>query len=247
PTYLFLRGDTVLGHLTTIPVKVLAGGRTRPGYWLVGFMVHPEHRNGPIGFWLLKEAVGDLPLAFSLTVQTGPQPPFDRMGFSKVGVVPNLIRPLNSARMLSRLDLDAIGVGSAHPMRKRLLAIARAPYVATPVGAAIDAALRLYADIRSPSGIVRFSDSAPLEHEIKALWTSVCDSVAPTALRDSAYLLRRYEPGATSPYRWVTVHDGGNLRGLLVLRAPRAEGDPRLAGIRVATIADILCDPRERV
>jgi hypothetical protein len=70
--------------------------------------------------------------------------------------------------------------------------------------------------------------------------------LAPVAQRNAAYLIRRYPIGEGSPYRWIAARDRHGLRGVLVLRAPRDAGDPRLAGIRVATIADLLVDPRDR-
>ncbi|HEX5065482.1 MAG TPA: GNAT family N-acetyltransferase [Myxococcota bacterium] len=244
PTYLFLRGGEVLGHLTTIPVQVLAAGRARPGFWLIGFMVHPEHRNGPIGFLLMKEAVAELPLVLSLTVQTGPQRIFQHMKFAHLGVVPNRIRPLRSARMLARLDLDALGAG-ATGARRRILGLSRAPGVAAAAGTALDLALRASSALRSPRGRHEIAEEVPSRDEIDALWTSAREALAPAAQRDAAYLVRRYEVGAGSPYRWITARERGRLRGLLTLRAPRAEGDARLAGIRVATIADLVYDPRE--
>jgi len=45
------------------------------------------------------------------------------------------------------------------------------------------------------------------------------------------------------PYRSLGVIQDGALRGLAVIRASRANGDPRLRGIRVATLSDLVYDP----
>src|SRR5262249_53491145 len=156
----------------------------------------------------------------------GPQRIFQHMKFAHLGVVPNRIRPLRSARMLSRLDLDALGAG-ATGARRRIFGIARAPGIAAAAGAALDLALRAWAALRSPRGRHEIAEEVPSRDEIDALWASARDALAPAAQRDAAYLVRRYEVGAGSPYRWITARERGRLRGLLTLREPRAEGDAR--------------------
>ena len=61
---------------------------TEPAYWLIGFMVHPEHRNGPIGFLLLKQAVRDLEITLSLTVQQTTIRLLTAVGFRELGTCP---------------------------------------------------------------------------------------------------------------------------------------------------------------
>src|SRR5213593_994324 len=73
PTFLFLQRGRVLGHVTTIPVRLHAAGTSRPGHWVKGLMVVPEHRNGPVGMLLLKEAVRQLDLAMAMVVQPAPR------------------------------------------------------------------------------------------------------------------------------------------------------------------------------
>lgn len=59
---------------------------------------------------------------------------------------------------------------------------------------------------------------------------------APT--RDGAYLRGRYlgEDG----YRLLGVYEAGALAGFAAVRPPRADGDPRLNGVRVATVSELV-------
>src|SRR5882757_349874 len=48
PTFVFVKGDDIVGHVTTIPVQLSSFAKTVAAHWIVGFMVLPEHRNGQI-------------------------------------------------------------------------------------------------------------------------------------------------------------------------------------------------------
>jgi hypothetical protein len=61
--------------------------------------------------------------------------------------------------------------------------------------------------------------------------------------RDAAYLRAHYQ---APDYRWIGVRRGGQLAAFGVLRLPRAHGDARLLGIRVATIADMVAHPEDQ-
>ena len=56
PTYIALQAGRVLGYVTSIPIRLWDGERDWGAYWIKGLMVHPEFRNGPIGYLLLKAA-----------------------------------------------------------------------------------------------------------------------------------------------------------------------------------------------
>ena len=61
PTWIALQAGRVLGYVTTIPVRFWDGERSWPAYWIKGLMVLPEYRNGPIGYAVMKAAIGRLP------------------------------------------------------------------------------------------------------------------------------------------------------------------------------------------
>jgi hypothetical protein len=245
PTYLFVQRGEVLGHLTTIPVRLRAGGIDRAAYWLIGFMVHPQHRNGPIGFLLLKQAVRDLEITLSLTVQQTTMRLLTAVGFRELGTLPNYLRPLRPGRILSRLDPENLGLDEL-PLAVRMAAsAARLPMVASAAGVAAAAGLAVWATVYGrPGRGTREQDGAQaLGVNADALWNDCRDRLGCVPVRDAAYLRWRYDVSSGGPYRALGVTQDGAPRGLAVIRAPRADGDPRLRGIRVATLSDLVYDP----
>ena len=245
PTYLFMQRGEVLGHLTTIPVRLRAAGIDRAAYWLIGFMVHPQHRNGPIGFLLLKQAVHDLEIMLSLTVQQTTIRLLTAVGFREIGTLPNYLRPLRPGRILSKLDPEVLGLGGL-PAAVRIAArAARVPMVAGGAGLAVGAGLRVWAAVLGRPGRGTREHDSPQALEVSAdtLWNDCRDRLGCVAGRGAAYFRWRYETSPGGPYRSVGVTQHGALRGLAVIRVPRANGDPRLQGIRVATLSDLVYDP----
>ena len=113
PTFLFLLGGRAIGHVGSIPVRVWGAAGVRPAHWVKGLMVLPEHRNGPVGFLLLKDAMRHLELAMAMVVQPEARRLFQALGFADVGVLPNALRVLHPSRVLRRLD--SAGVGGMSP------------------------------------------------------------------------------------------------------------------------------------
>lgn len=250
PTYLFVQRNRMLGHLTTIPVRLRAGGVERPAYWFIGFMVRPEHRNGPIGFGLLKRAVAELELTLSLTVQQTTVRLLTAVGFRHIGVLPNYARLIRPDRVLAQIDLDALGItGLPGPLR-RMVRLMRFRAASVVAGLAARTALAAWTTINgSPGrGFVGCNSIALPDTRLDALWYDCRDVVGCVGVRDAAYLSWRYGTSSTGDYRTVMVSEGNVLRGIAIVRVPRVEGDPRLGGIRVATLSDLLYDPaRTRV
>jgi len=245
PTYLFLQQGRVLGHLTTIPVRLRAGGLDRAAYWLIGFMVHPQHRNGPIGFLLLKQAVRDLEITLSLTVQQATIRLLTAMGFRELGTLPNYLRPLRPGRIMSKLDPEALGLTGLSMAVRMAARAGRLPMASSVAGLAASAGLGVWVALNGrPARGGREHDGANvLGVSADALWKDCRDRLGCVAGRDSAYLRWRYDVSPAGPYRSLGVTEDGALRGLAVIRAPRANGDPRLRGIRVATLSDLVYDP----
>ena len=244
PTYLFMKDDRVLGHLSTIPVHVRAGATVRPAYWFIGFMVRPESRNGPIGYLLLKQASHELELTLSLTVAQPSIRLFRSVGFTEIGVVPNYVRMLRPGRVLRQIDLDAIGLAGLPPLLRRAVGLAQAPGLAELVGGAARVGIGLWSAIRTPTftgpRVVEGAGPAPA---LDQLWADTEPAVWFAAARDAEYLGWRYPTGAMQPYGAIHAEAAGRLRGVAYVRRPRAEGDPRLKGIKVATLSDWIFDP----
>lgn len=242
PTYLLLQDGRVLGHLSTIPVLVDALGERRPAYWFIGFMVRPEHRNGPIGYLLLKEASRALELTLSLTVATASVRLFKAVGFSEMGIAANFIRLLRPGRVLRRIDLDAVGLGRLPGPVRRVVGLAQLPGLAEAAGAVSLAGVEAWSALRSPWGGVAVEGVPP--EGLDDLWTRVAPSLGNAAVRDGGYLDHRYPTGERGPYEAVRLMEGPLVRGAAYVRRPRDDGDPRLKGIRIATLSDWIFDLR---
>ncbi|HWN80777.1 MAG TPA: hypothetical protein VNM87_01655, partial [Candidatus Udaeobacter sp.] len=57
---------------------------------------------------------------------------------------------------------------------------------------------------------------------------------------DGAYLEHRYGGRRARDYHVIPLRVAGELRGLAVLKRPSGAGDPRLRGIRVAVLSELL-------
>src|SRR5256885_9309948 len=114
PTFVFVKGDDIVGHVTTIPVQLSAFAKTVAAHWIVGFMVLPEHRNGLVGPLLIKEVNRSLDCALSLHVE----PPVLRIltGLKWVhkGILPQYLRVLNARGVSHNLQLSGVGALALH-------------------------------------------------------------------------------------------------------------------------------------
>jgi len=241
PSFIFLAGERVLGHLGTIPVRLWCRGADEPAHWLKGLMVVPSHRNGPVGFYLLREATRQLGCAMALVVELAARRLFVAHGFTDLGAIPNYLRILEPGKVLRQLDLEAIGLSGLPRGLAWALRTAQRPGMAAPAGAVLDGAFRLWAagaGIRSHRGIIQKPERIP-GGDLDPLWRRVRAGIGAGVARERAYIEGRYGRREASKYHFVTVGESGGLEGFGVIRAPRASGDPRLKGIRVAVLSEI--------
>ena len=103
---------------------------------------------------------------------------------------------------------------------------------------------------RTIKGVSYFLDVGNPEEvdlsDCQDLWRRVGSMITATPVRDGAYLCWRYDTSENGPYRLATVREGSRLAGVAVVRRPRAKGDPRLSGIRVATLSELIFQPNRR-
>lgn len=248
PTFLVLSGDRAVGHVGTIPIRLWYRGRAWPVHWVKGLMVLPEHRNGPVGFLVLKEAIKHLDSALAMVVEAAPLRLFGALRFTDLGPLPNYLRVLRPARMLRRLDLERIELGAMSRRLRPLLGLLRRSGLAALAGHALGAGVAIVTAALGPS-----SRSLRVEYpprldadEVTRLWDSVRPGFPTGPVRDGAYLAWRYGTAPFSPYRVAVVREGDTLVGLSIVRRPRAEPDPRLGDVRVSVISDLLFSPERR-
>jgi len=248
PTWIARQAGRVLGYVTTIPVRFWDGERSWPAYWIKGLMVLPEYRNGPIGYAVMKAAVGRLPRSGGLAVASPARRLFVALGYTDLGAVRNWIRAIAPGRVLRRLDLAALGLQNLPRWAQGALKLAQATGAASALGwlggvflRAIAAAGRL----RAAGLLAQELDEPPAAAELDVLWQVSRTGTASAVVRDGRYLRERYETGPSSPYRWIGVRRAGALVGVGVVRQPRPDGDPRLRGIQLATLVDLVYDSAE--
>jgi GNAT superfamily N-acetyltransferase len=241
PTFLFLSGSQAIGHVTTIPIRLWSAGAERAAYWLKGLMVLPEHRNGPVGFLLLRDAIRQLDCTLAFVVQAAARRLFEGVGFSDLGGIPNHIRLLRPASVLRRLDPAAVGLGSLPPWLRLPLQVVRQPPLAQLAGHTLSGALRAWS---AASSLGANRSQAALEDGIEAdevgsLWNQVRRGIAAAPARNAAHVRSLGGGRRDSVYRWVLVRQGAGLVGYGAVRRPNRSGDARLGGIRVATLSDL--------
>lgn len=246
PRFLFLSDGDALGHIGTIPTRYWNGEVEHPAHWYKGFMVHPGHRNGPIGYLVLKEAVRHLGLSGALVVADAARKLFKALGFIDTGAIANYLLVLRPARVLRALDVEAVGLHGMAPWVPAAVRSAQRFGLASVAGVAATAGLALWRSAWS-TGTRGFycheGFDATSREDIDDLWRRARTGIGGAAVRNGAYVSWRYDSGLPYEVAWVRRRE--RLLGLAVVRKPRAggEADRRLRGIKVATLSDILFPP----
>ena len=251
PAALVFEGGRIIGYCGSIPQRLWDGTAERPAYWVKGLMVLPEYRNGPIGFLVVKELAAWLPRSTILTVAPAARRLFSALGYTDLGVVSNFVRPLRPGTMARRVDFTELGFASVPRWLRAGGRLVQRTGLATLAGATAGVAVDIAArTMRLAAGSLNASGAtgAPPATELDDLWHRARAGLAASQVRDGCYLRGRFgQPGGpeSNRYAFVTVRDAVGLAGVAVVRRPRVERDPRLRGIRVATLSDIVF-PAER-
>jgi hypothetical protein len=244
--YLFISDGEVLGHLGCIPARFWDGNHEHVGSWFNGFMVLPEHRNGPVGFSVLKEAIRKESLAAVLTVAEPSRRLFRALGFTDFGPVPNYLLLLRPGVVLRAIDFHNLGLGGSSRLASVLRLVQRtrtAPLIGALVGTGL-AAWKFVRRLGIPGVVgIELTGSLPSSEELSGLWRSIRTRLAGAQVRDASYIEWRYAKG--TDYEFSAARRNGELCGLAVVRRPRERSDERLAGLRVATVSDILFRPAD--
>jgi GNAT superfamily N-acetyltransferase len=244
PAVLFLSEGRVLGYCGSIPIAVWIGGKEQNADWVKGLMVLPEYRNGPIGFLLLKELLRRLDRPLSLVVSGAARRLLGALGMTDLGLIPNSVRLLNASAVLKKLDLQAMGISGRASGIARSVSLTKRLKMSPILGVCLDVGVLLKVKLCSASTRsleVDTSTKWPDKNELDCLWRGVRTGIAVASVRDSRYMLWRYRNA--SAYSIVKVRDEDKLQGLAVVRRPQEGGDPRLNGVRLSVLSDLLFSP----
>ncbi len=240
PTFLFLLGGRAIGHLTTIPTRFRWGAWEGPAHWLKGFWVLPAHRNGPIGAMLVRQAARELDCLLATVVDRAPLRVFEAFKLRDLGALTDHVRLLRPGRVLRNARFEALVHGS-RPGLRTALRLARQPGIAELAGAALQVGLSSYAAAVGRGAKVTVTRRVPTAEVLDRHWRSVAEPLGFGPVRDAAYVRTSHDPESDL---FLVIERAGALAAWARVRRPRTTGmDPRLAGIRVASLADVVVAP----
>jgi hypothetical protein len=240
-------GSLLVACLSSIPTRFWNGREFAAAHWLKGFWVLEQHRDGLIGFLLLKEMLKHVGLAASMPAALGPRKLSVALGMLDLGTVRNYIEPLRIARILRKLDSRLLKLNGVPKSASIALKIAKISPVAYAVEALIAlgvAAARFPRILAMRALTMQLGERLPSESDLDSLWDRARDAGSCCASRSGAYLQWRYEHGANGRYWFASCWRQAQLVGLAVLQHPERLDDPRLAGLLIGSVVDLVLDPR---
>lgn len=242
-SYAFLLGEEVVGYLGTIPTRFWDGATESVSCWLKGFMVAPEHRNGPVGFSVLREASRHEGATGAFVVAEPARRLFQALGYTDAGILTNDVYPIAPHRIAARVDA-AMLEGRVPGILVRAIRIAQRIGVAALGGSIVTLLLRLRRSVRrlrDSSFRLAIGADAITNAELDALWSRMKPGLEAASVRDARYLRWRYDAPDDPSYTFVGLRRQGELAGLAVLRRPGDGGDdPRLRGLKISSVSDLL-------
>ena len=239
-------GALLVGCLTSIPTRFWNGRESAAGHWLKGFWVLEQYRDGLIGYLLLKEMLKHVGLAASMPAALVPRRLSVALGMLDLGALRNYIAPLQIARILRRLDWQLLKLNGVSKPASIALKCAKIPPLAYAGGALITlgvTALRLPGTLAARRFAIQLEQRLPNESDLDRLWDRAQGGNC-CASRSGAYLRWRYEHGENSRYWFASCWRGTELVGLAILQQPERLEDPRLAGLVIGSVVDLVLDPR---
>ena len=248
PTFLFLKNDEVIGHITSLPVRLSVRSATDPAHWLVGFMVLPEHRNGLVGPCLIKIVNETLDLAMSLHVEEPVLRILKGLGWYHVGVIPQYVHVMNGYRLLKNIRTQQMSFfnerGGLWGRGLQFLASNQLTHLV--MGSLVRLAARSWllatTFARRSGRTLCVTEEHEFDSSYDAFWDRVGSKFDALVVRDRAYLQSRY--GRTlKDDKLLACREGDDLRGFCILKLKQFQDDPRMGWLRMGTILDCLFDP----
>lgn len=248
PTFVFLKDEKIVGHVTTIPVRLSISSGVKAAHWIVGFMVLPEYRSGLVGPLLIKEVNRALDCAMSLHVE----PPVLRIltGLKWVhkGVLPQYLRVMNARGVLENIQPSTVEAVSAGGESSFLRPYLKSRFVRLVGSAGLALGQRLWL------GMNCLARPKPIQADLQweeafddsytHLWQSVAGQLGAALVRDRAALESRYGRKIKG-YRLLTCRRDEKLLGYCIVKFKQFLNDRRMGDMKLGTIVDCLYDPRE--
>jgi predicted N-acetyltransferase YhbS len=247
PAFIFAREGEVVGYLSSIPARFRVRGDDRLGHWLQGLSVLPQHRNGPVGFHLVRAATETLGFLAALVVAPPARRLFEAVGFRDVAASPAFVWPLRGFRFGQRLSPGTMAGEVGVPWSRPILSVARRFGLTGVAGAAVRTALAARRALRPERGSGR---TVPLRQGWSSWEPAGADSIwnrraRPShngLVRDAEYLGWRY---GSRPDEYLPLAAGPSESPLAtaVIRLPARVPEGRFAGLELAWLTELLVDP----
>jgi len=247
PQWVCLRNDEAIGYLGTIPLMLRVGGKRTEATWLKGFWVTEQYRSGPVGPMLLEKAVSELDLIGSQVVAPAARRVQESQGFTHRCTLFNRVLLTRAHRVLGRIDLEQVGAGTMPaPVRAAVKGL-QAVGLMTVAGGVAGLGIRGLGLVTGASSRnYRLHEGWDVDSRaLDDLWERLRDQVHTTPSRNAASLFERYAEGEM--HTLLSVWSADTLEGWAVLRRPGQSTDPRLSGLRIASLADVfypIANPR---
>lgn len=248
PMFLFLKGEKVVGHVSTIPVRLWMGYDIRSAHWLVGFMVLPDFRNGLVGPLLIKETNRRLDVALSLHVESTVRRIMTGLKWVHKGVIPQYLKVLNAAAVTRNIQISGVdALGAREGGVKGLIRFGLQSSVIRGVTgwglALVQGAWTAAMALRRPTPVPhQVVEEAGFDESYTELWQRVSPHIMAAIVRDQAYLKARYGP-KMKRYRLLACRNGQQLLGYCIIKTKAFADDARMGNLKVGTIVDGLYDP----
>lgn len=240
-------GSRLVAYLNSIPTRFWNGTAFAAGHWLKGFWVLEQYRDGLVGYLLLKEMLKHVGLAASMPAALVPRRLSAALGMRDLGALRNYIEPLRPGRILRKLDskvFDLNGIPTAASVALRFAKIPPFIYVVDAMITACLTALRLPSTLAGRALTTQIGERLPSEADLDSLWDRAQRTAACCATRSGAYLRWRYACDGDGRYWFASVWHREALVALAVLQRPQRLDDPRLAGLGIGSVVDLVIDPR---
>lgn len=244
PTWLVLQGGRAIAHLTTIPITLWLDGTEQPAYWLKGLWVLPEHQRSSAGFLVLRAALEVSEPMLSLLHEEAAIKLMEAVGFTNLGALPNKMRVLNPRAVLKRVDVTSVGLRTAPNWVRSSVSVVQS--IAAPAIAPLaSATTATWAAIATGAiGDIRVDVTRELDRQgVDALWHEMRGELRAAPVRCGALFADRY--ALAGEYVFVHARSRGRLVGLGIVKQPRDSGDPRLRGVRISSLSEILYRPSD--
>lgn len=247
PTFVFLKDEKIVGHVTTIPVQLSIPSGVKAAHWVVGFMVLPEYRNGLVGPLLIKKVNRELDCAMSLHVELPVLRILTGLKWVHKGMLPQYLRVMNAGGVVGNIQPSTVEAVTAGGKGFFLRPYLSSRFVRWIGSAGLALGQRLW------WGMNCLARSKPIQADLQweeafddsytLLWQSVAGQFGAALVRDRAALESRYG-GKIERYRLLTCRRNGKLLGYCIVKLKQFANDRRMGNIKLGTIVDCLYDSR---